>query len=65
MEKRLIDLETKSMFQEDMIQSLSQTIVEIHETIRRLETRIKLIEDKIEADPIVKKQEDETPPPHY
>ncbi|MCA9395568.1 MAG: SlyX family protein [Candidatus Omnitrophica bacterium] len=61
----MIELEKKITYQEDTIESLHQTILEAHHLISRLEARIKMLEDKVNAGPVVKKIEDETPPPHY
>lgn len=65
MDDRIIELEKKSAFQEDTIESLNQVVIEQQKRLERLEKRLKFVTDQLEGSDIIKKLEDEAPPPHY
>jgi len=65
MEKRLIEIEKRIAFQDNAIAELNLAIIEQQKHIKALETQLKNFKDQVSAGDLVKKQEDETPPPHY
>lgn len=65
MDDRIIELEKKSAFQEDTIESLNQVVIEQQKRLEQLEKRLKFVTDQLEGSDIIKKLEDEAPPPHY
>lgn len=65
MDDRIIELEKKSAFQEDTIEALNQVIIEQQKRLDRVEKRLKFITDQLEGSDLIKKLEDEAPPPHY
>ncbi|HQP91622.1 MAG TPA: SlyX family protein [Candidatus Omnitrophota bacterium] len=65
MDKRLIEIEKKISFQEHTIADLNKAIIDQQKQIRTLEAQIKHLKEQVTGPDLVKKQEDETPPPHY
>ena len=65
MNKRLIEIEKKISFQEQTIVELNKAIIDQQKHIKALEAQIKGLKDQVSSGDLVKKQEDETPPPHY
>jgi len=65
MEKRLIEIEKRIAFQDNAIAELNLAIIAQQKHIKALETQLKSFKDQVSAGDLVKKQEDETPPPHY
>jgi SlyX protein len=67
-EDRIIELEIKQAYQEDLIQALNQVVIEQQKKLGKLEETCKLLNDKIKSlnqgshDP--GQQQDERPP-HY
>jgi len=47
MEKKLVELETKYSFQEDLLQSLNEAIVKQQKEIERLGDEIKLLQNQL------------------
>jgi len=65
MDKRLVEIEKRIAFQERAIAELNEALIGQQKLIKILEMQLKIFKDKaIDAD-LVKKLEDETPPPHY
>ena len=65
MEKRLIEIEKRIAFQDNAIAELSMALIEQQKQIKALQAQLKNFKDQVSAGDLVKKQEDETPPPHY
>ncbi len=65
MEKRIIELEKKIAFQEHAIAELNEALLAQQKAIKTLEAQLKNFKEQIVSADLVKKQEDETPPPHY
>ncbi|MFA5039035.1 MAG: SlyX family protein [Candidatus Omnitrophota bacterium] len=65
MEKRLIEMEKRIAFAERMIADLNEELLEQQKHIKALQIQLKNFKDRIDSGDLVKKQEDETPPPHY
>ena len=67
MEDRLINLETKVAYQEDLIQELRDSLDEHWQILDRLSREVKAMQTKLAAvdPPQVMDAKDESPPPHY
>jgi len=65
MEKRLIELEKRVAFQERVIAELNEALIEQQKHIKVLEMQLKNFKEEVASGDLVKRQEDETPPPHY
>lgn len=65
MEKRLVEIEKRIAFAEKTIAELNDVVLEQQKHIRTLETQQKALKDRVDSGDLVKRQEDETPPPHY
>jgi SlyX protein len=65
MEQRLIELERKISYQDKLLQELNEVIFSLSKRLDQLESRQKALNDQIASGNIVKRPEDETPPPHY
>ncbi|WP_028109687.1 SlyX family protein [Ferrimonas futtsuensis] len=66
-EQRISELETKVAFQEETIDSLNQTVVELNQRLDLMQRQIKQLADKVMATgpSQIATQAEETPPPHY
>ena len=65
MDERVTELEKLYAFHEQTIADLNEVIVDQQKRIETLETVLKNLQAQVTAGDLVKKQEDETPPPHY
>lgn len=65
MEKRLTELERKVSYQDKLLQDLNEVIFDLSKRIDQLEARQKAMKKQFESGDLVKRPEDETPPPHY
>ena len=67
MEKRIIELETKLSFQDDMILQLNEVVIELRGEVEKLAARLKSAEEKLHGltPDLVLPQDQEDPPPHY
>lgn len=67
MEKRIIELETRLSFQDDMILQLNEVVIELRGEVEKLTARLKAAEEKLHGltPDLVVPQEQEDPPPHY
>lgn len=63
--ERIIELEKKAAFQEDLLDQLNQALVEQQKRIDLLEKRMKALYGQIESGVFIKRPEEESPPPHY
>lgn len=66
-EQRISELETKVAFQEETIDSLNQTVVELNQRLDLVQRQLKQLADKVMAagSSQIATQAEETPPPHY
>lgn len=64
---RVEELETKIMFQDDLIEKLNQSLIEQQNDIRKLTQIIERMANQLEdiSEPNVIDANLETPPPHY
>ena len=65
MEKRIEKIEGLLLFQERVINDLSDVIVEQQKEIDYLKEQYKFLLDRIKKNSMIIKQEDEVPPPHW
>ncbi|MBB5322583.1 SlyX family protein [Marinobacter oulmenensis] len=67
LEDRLAELETRLAFQDDVIHTLSEQVAQQELDIRELWHAKQLLHKQLKdiSPSNVKKEEDETPPPHY
>lgn len=67
MENRLVDLEVRVAFQEDMMQQLNDVIVRQQRQIDQLAAALQSIKMQLQAlsPSLIAPQSEETPPPHY
>ena len=65
MQERLIELERKISYQDKLLQELNEVIFSLSKRLDQLESRQKAMNDQLTSGNLVKRQEDETPPPHY
>ena len=66
-EERIIELEIKLAYQEDVVHILNEIVTEQQKQIQRLETSFTLLHQRQQslADSISTNQDDNQPPPHY
>ena len=65
MEQRLIELERKISYQDKLLEELNEVIFALSKRLEQLESRQKTMNDQLANGNLVKRHEDETPPPHY
>jgi len=65
MQQRLIELERKISYQDKLLQELNEVIFALSKRLDQLESRQKDMNDQLASGNLVKRQEDEIPPPHY
>ena len=65
MQERITELERKVSYQDKLLQELNEVIFAMSKRLGALEARQKVLNDQIASGNLVKRQEDETPPPHY
>lgn len=67
LEEQLIDLQTRAAFQDDTIQSLSDTIAKQQQQLDQLTRMVKIINNQLKqfAPSDISDPADEPPPPHY
>ncbi len=65
MPQRLDELERKVSYQDKLLQELNEVVFSLSKRLDQLESRQKTMKDQITNATLVKRQEDETPPPHY
>jgi SlyX protein len=66
-EDRIIELEIKVAYQEDLIQELNKIVVQHQQQISRLEATCKLLNERIGSlsNMVNAENNDDQPPPHY
>ena len=65
MEKRIIGLEKKVSFQDQMIEELNGALAHQQKRIDALEKQLKNFHEQLTSEDLVRKPQDEDPPPHY
>ncbi len=65
MEKRIIELEKKVTFMDQRLEELNEVIIDQSKTIDELKSQLTNMNDQISSGDLVRKIEDEDPPPHY
>lgn len=65
MENRLMALEKRAAFQERLIQELNGVIIDQGKRLDLLEKRVNVMKDQFSEGHLVRRREDEPPPPHY
>jgi SlyX protein len=65
MQQRLIELERKISYQDKLLHELNEVIFVLSKRLDQLESRQKTMNDQFASGNLVKRQEDEIPPPHY
>ena len=65
MEERLIKLERKVSYQDKLLGELNEVIFSLSKRLDQLESRHKALNDQFASGNLVKRQEEETLPPHY
>jgi SlyX protein len=64
MENRLTEIEMTLAHQQKMIDELNDVIIEQSKEIAALQNKTRVLKESMDQS-IMKKEEDETPPPHY
>jgi SlyX protein len=65
-EQRLIELEIKAAYQEDLLQELNKIVAQQQQELMRLEKTCQLLYERINSLQLEKREtEIEPPPPHY
>jgi SlyX protein len=67
LEQRIENLESRLMFQDDLIEQLNQSLIEQHLDIRKLTLMVERMSHQLEdiQQPLIADASEETPPPHY
>jgi len=65
MENRIIELEKKVAFMDYKLEELNEVVVHQSNIIEELKIRLKDLSDQSQGGTLVRKLEDEDPPPHY
>jgi len=65
MEKRIIELEKKVTFMDHKLDELNEVIIDQSKTINELKSQLTKVNDQISSGDLVRRLEDEEPPPHY
>ncbi|MCA9406450.1 MAG: SlyX family protein [Candidatus Omnitrophica bacterium] len=65
MEERIIELEKKVSFQDNTIEELNQVVIEQQKKIDQLQRELQRLKEFVTSGDLVRKLEDEEPPPHY
>lgn len=65
--ERLIDLEVKVAFQDDLLESLNRIVAEQQQQIELLRQEVRLVYQQVKTlqPSMIAAPEDEAPPPHY
>lgn len=65
MNEKIEELEIKIAFQEDLLTKLDQTVAAQQQQILKLESKVKLLIERLTELNQGQQQGDEEPPPHY
>jgi len=64
-EKRIIELEKRVAFQDQTIEELNQAVLDLQKTIENTTKEVNVLKMQNSNEELVRKLEDEEPPPHY
>lgn len=64
-EQRITELERKVSYQDKLLEELNEVIFELSQRLKQLEARQKAMKEQFDSGDLVKRPEEETPPPHY
>jgi len=65
MENRIIELETRLTYQDDLLQKLDEVIIRQQREIDALKLQVRHISDQLRNAPLEGSLGEEPPPPHY
>jgi len=65
MENRIIELETRLTYQDDLLQKLDEVIIRQQREIDALKLQVRHISDQLRNPPLEGSIGEEPPPPHY
>jgi SlyX protein len=65
MEERIIDLETRLIYQDDLLQKLDEVVANQQKEIEELKLQVRHISQQLQVVHQGAQQSDEPPPPHY
>lgn len=67
MQDRIVELETKLAFQDELINRLDEILVAQRDELDRLNARLRRLEEQFQAGAasMIRTEAEETPPPHY
>jgi SlyX protein len=67
MQDRIVELESKVAFQDELINRLDEALVAQRDELDRLAERVRRLEEQVKAgaSSIIRSEAEETPPPHY
>lgn len=67
MQERIVELESKVAFQDELINRLDEILVSQRDELDRLAERVRRLEEQIKAGStsMIRTEAEETPPPHY
>ncbi|MBD3610011.1 MAG: SlyX family protein [Gammaproteobacteria bacterium] len=67
MEDRIVELETKLAFQDDLLAQLDAVVQQQSMMIDKLQLRVERLEQQLQTalPSMIKSESEETPPPHY
>ncbi len=65
MEKRIIELEKKVTFMDQRLEELNEVIVDQSKAINELKSQLTTVNDQISSGDLMRRPQDEDPPPHY
>jgi len=64
-DQRFMALEKKAAFQEQLLMQLNEALLGQQKQLAVLEARFNAIKDELNRGDLVKRREEETPPPHF
>lgn len=67
MQDRIVELESKVAFQDELINRLDEILVAQRDELDRLAERVRRLEEQLKAGTtsMIRTEAEETPPPHY
>ena len=65
MKEKIIELEKRIAFMDDKLEELNEVICDQSKVIDELKGRLEGLKDQVQSGALVRKIEDEDPPPHY